>query len=48
MAHLLGDMTNDIYDAHSTSADLAFAEGLGPYNLFIGVMVSLMPRVKGL
>lgn len=55
MAHILSDLTNEIYDIHDDTGLLLGDEGgnlvkegdgICPYTLFLGVVVSLIPKVS--
>ena len=55
MAHILSEFTNEIYDIHSdaglllgdeTGGLVKEGQGVSPYALFLGVVVSLLPKVR--
>ena len=48
MAHILNELSNDIYDHNSITegdVNLIKSHGICPYTVFLGVFVSLIPKV---
>ena len=48
MANLMSDFSNEIYDAQAALGDvnLVKSHGVCPYTVFLGVFVSLIPKVN--
>ena len=49
MAHILNELSNDIYDHNALmegDINLIKEHGICPYTVFLGVFVSLIPKVR--